>query len=182
MATADTPQDRNELELGGNVLMFFSGFATDTVLAKMRASPERDKGLENLVLWITGPIDASQPQSLEEYANGAGGTIHDLASLAVQTIVALVSSRGAGISASALRIVWATLHFVIVADKVDEHFRVSHIDSVSLPLCTTQWGCGFVQALTTVMVSLEANPSAPADDALEDCLLLLRIAFNASYA
>jgi hypothetical protein len=37
MATTDTPQDRKELELGGNILMFFSGFAHDPQAASVVA-------------------------------------------------------------------------------------------------------------------------------------------------
>ncbi|KAJ6551776.1 hypothetical protein B0H19DRAFT_178485 [Mycena capillaripes] len=183
-----------EFELGSNVVQFMASFNDPTLcnlfgatpgvrvllarnwllLVRREASAGRDTGLDQVFQCLNGPshLDASQPAGLEEFAEGAGGTIEDLASLIVRTIAVLVPSRKPSIARLPLKFVWAILTFVVAADHIGTDQTTG--------LCTALWEVGFVESLTMVMHNLAENTISNATQTLEDCCLLLPDAFQCS--
>ncbi|KAJ6551791.1 hypothetical protein B0H19DRAFT_1297649 [Mycena capillaripes] len=139
-----------EFELGSNVVQFMASFEDPTLcnlfgvtpgvrvliarnwllLVRREASAERDVGLGQVFKCTNGVghLDASQPAGLAEFAEGAGGTINDLASLVVRTIAVLVPSRKPYIARRPLKFMGAILTFVVVTDNIvqGQEFRIYH--------------------------------------------------------
>ncbi|KAJ7935930.1 hypothetical protein B0H13DRAFT_2261982 [Mycena leptocephala] len=146
-----------EFELGSNVVQFMASFEDSTLLFNLFGAtsgvrallarnwvllvrhknlPARDVGLDQVFTCLNGPghLDASQPAGLEEFIEGAGGTIADLASLIVQTIAVLVPGRKPSIARLPLKFLRTILTFVIATD---------HIGTEHTPrLCHALWEAG----------------------------------------
>ncbi|KAF7335382.1 MYND-type domain-containing protein [Mycena venus] len=187
-----------EFELGSNVVQFMASFHNSQTLFKLfgatpgvrvllarnwsllvqrEAGRARDVGLDQVLQCVNGscPIDASEPAGLEEFVEGAGGTINDLASLIIQSITALIPSRKPPITRLPLKFVGAILAFVIATDRISES-RAEDDESLFL-LCSALCEGGFVKTLTTVMHNLADNTIPGVTETLATCLVLFRVAF-----
>ncbi|KAJ7766219.1 hypothetical protein B0H16DRAFT_1793316 [Mycena metata] len=187
-------------QFGSNVLRFISCFEHDDALADLVAatpgvrtliaqtwsllvrrgpSTDDDDILDSLETCITGSINAWEPAGLEEYVDGAGGALEDLASLVVSTINDFVLLRGPPLSEVLLSLVQGLLHFVLVTEAIpaNKDITADYLPEDELPLCSALWACGFTSSLVRVMIRLAVTS---ASESLEDCFLLLRFAFNSN--
>ncbi|KAJ6507430.1 hypothetical protein C8R47DRAFT_93936 [Mycena vitilis] len=145
------------------------------LLARTESSTARDAGFDCLIGCISGPANATEPAGLEEYVDGAGGDIFDLASLIVQTISEIVPDRSTTPSALAVKTLRGVLNFVIATDHI--HDKDWGADTRALSIALRE--IGFVRALTTVIYNLADATVRDGNHAIHDSFTLLGFSFNA---
>ncbi|KAJ7110265.1 hypothetical protein C8R43DRAFT_1042483 [Mycena crocata] len=130
------------------------------------------QGIDQVFQCVNGPfpIDASHPAGLDEFAEGAGGTIDDLVSLIIQSITVMVPGREPSVPRLPLKFVWAILTFVTITDGIGT-------DHATTVLCSRLWPAGFVQLLTRIVHNIAESTISFAKDTLDSCCFLLATAF-----
>ncbi|KAJ6504134.1 hypothetical protein C8R47DRAFT_1104380 [Mycena vitilis] len=188
-----------EFEVGSNVVTFMANFEDERVCKVFGATPgvrillarnwfllinpergSRDvdvplesvyRGIDQVFSCISAPfpIDASHPAGLDEFAEGAGGTIDDLASLIIQSINFLVPGREPSVPRLSLKFVWTILTFVSITDG----FGTDHAT-------VTLWShlpADFVPVLTRVVHNVAESTLSFAKETLEMSCFLLELTF-----
>ncbi|KAJ7633453.1 hypothetical protein DFH06DRAFT_692500 [Mycena polygramma] len=139
------------------------------LLHRAESSVVRDNDFDCLIGCIVGPADASEPIGLEEYVDGAGGDIYDLASLVVQTISEFVPDRGTTPSPLAVKILLSTLKFVITTDHIHDKNWDANTRALSIALREI----GFARALTIVIHNLADATVRDTNHVVHDSFTLL---------
>ncbi|KAJ7088233.1 hypothetical protein C8R43DRAFT_1244816 [Mycena crocata] len=190
----------SEFELGSNVVLFMASFDDKRVCNLFGATPgvrvllarnwfllvqpegsgargidigldKVFKGLDQVFKSVSEPgLNASQSAGLEEYAEGAGGTVRDLASLIVESITVLVPNGKPSIAGQSLKFIWAIVTFVNVA-------AIDDTDDPMTSFRVALWETGFVESLTKVMHNVAENKDTMAKETVVTCSWLLGTAF-----
>ncbi|KAJ6507433.1 hypothetical protein C8R47DRAFT_1315648 [Mycena vitilis] len=129
----------------------------------------RDNDFDCLIIGcIVGAADASEPFGLGEFVDGAGGDIHDLASLVLQTISEFVPDLTTP-SALVAKILFGALKFVITTDHIHDKNWDANTRALSIALREI----GFARALTIVIHNLADATSRDANHVVHESFTLL---------
>ncbi|KAJ6600437.1 hypothetical protein DFH09DRAFT_1271270 [Mycena vulgaris] len=140
-------------------------------------SAERDVGFDNLLACMTGPMGASQPSGLDEYVEGAGGSIRDLATLVVRTIALLVPARSPLVSVKTIKFLRGTLHFVLETAHIHDLINKLELDAGAQVLSSALWERGLARVVTVVIDNLGDSTISAGHHVVDESFFLLRIAF-----
>ncbi|KAJ7633456.1 hypothetical protein DFH06DRAFT_1479685 [Mycena polygramma] len=167
-----------EHSLCQKLIVLIARFSRTPAVAQLVAETSgaaRDAGFDCLIGCICGPANATEPAGLEEYVDGAGGDIYDLASLVVQTISEIVPDRSTTPSALAVKTLRGVLNFVITTDHI--HDKDWDADTRALSIALREMG--LVRALTIVILNLADATVRDGNHAIHDSFTLLGFSFNA---
>jgi hypothetical protein len=137
-----------------------------SLLIRSQDSSVRDTGFNRLTTCIMS-IQASQPNGMEEYVDGAGGTMDNLAQLVSQTMAELV--RGPRLSAEKAKILRNILSFIT------NGFRDLGTPGSLNPLCRALHARGFAGLLAKSIDSLGGSTGRVESHALGNALRLLSL-------
>ncbi|KAJ7150650.1 hypothetical protein C8R46DRAFT_1358179 [Mycena filopes] len=140
-----------------------------------------DDAMHCLRSCLTGFINTWDANSLQEYVDGTGGTLQDFASVIAATINDFFLARQPPISTPLLDCMLSIIQLVTGIDGIPPMDKIDRDGprKKDLPLCSALWANGFIPALVKVIVVLAARSlSADTTAAVEDCFLLLRLAFT----
>lgn len=102
-------------------------------------------------------MDVEDATNLQEFIDGAGGSLDHLAHLIVDFIDLVFPSRTTPLSKQKIFYLETVLDFVITAD----HIRDLDPNNSSLPLCAALRSQGFMRVLTTAFCVLSADNARP---------------------
>ncbi|KAJ7114659.1 hypothetical protein C8R43DRAFT_1039126 [Mycena crocata] len=190
----------NEFEVGSNAVLFMASFSDKNVCNLFGATPgvrvliarnwfllvhpespgapETTVSLEQVFQGLDqvfgcvrrASLNASQPADLEEFAEGAGGTIDDLASLVIQSIAFLVPARTSSIDEDSLKFVDAILSFVLLA--------AVNADDPPTDLRTALYETEFVELVTRVLYHIAQSTLSGANHTVVTCSFVLGRSFG----